>query len=166
MATPYTETNAEVIDKALYCLKHGETESVENWLGLLHERLAVSRADALTDPRVEAAAIAMHDVRRDLAKGIGDLSFDMPFDALPDEIKEVDRALARAAILAASPVEQHEAAPAGVDSLTDQQLIDMWSAGNRAILNGAGSRSAATAMRVAVGKSAAQPEPAAPTVGE
>ncbi|MDN7489459.1 hypothetical protein QZM35_17260 [Burkholderia sp. AU45274] len=52
-------------------------------------------------------------------------------------------------------VEQHEAAPAGVDALTDQQLIDMWSAGNRAILNGAGSRSAATAMRVAVGTSAA-----------
>lgn len=50
------------------------------------------------------------------------------------------------------PVEQHEAAPAGVDALTDQKLIAMWSAGNRAILAGAGSRSVATAMRVAVGK--------------
>lgn len=70
-----------------------------------------SRADALTDQRVEAAAIAMHELRRDLAKGVGDRSFDMAFDALPDEIKEVDRALARAALLAASPVEQPAAAP-------------------------------------------------------
>ncbi|WP_175777455.1 hypothetical protein [Burkholderia anthina] len=67
----------------------------------------VSRADAMTDPRIEAAAIAMHKLRRNLAKGVGDLSFDMTFDALPDEIKEVDRALAQAAILAASPFEQH-----------------------------------------------------------
>ncbi|MCO8402789.1 hypothetical protein ABEG10_38150 (plasmid) [Burkholderia cenocepacia] len=35
----YSETNAEAIEKALYCLKHGELESVENWLGLLHERI-------------------------------------------------------------------------------------------------------------------------------
>ncbi|KWK75752.1 hypothetical protein [Burkholderia ubonensis] len=70
-----------------------------------------SRADALTDAQLEAAAIAMHDVRRDLAKGIGDLSFDMEFSALPDEIKDVDRALARAALLAASPLEQPAAAP-------------------------------------------------------
>jgi len=62
---------------------------------------------------------------------------------------------------ALATVEQHEAAPAGVDALTDQQLVDMWSAGNRAILNGAWLRSAATAMRVAVGKSAPQPEPPA-----
>lgn len=36
----YSETNAEAIEKALYCLKHGELESVENWLGLLRERIA------------------------------------------------------------------------------------------------------------------------------
>lgn len=35
----YSETNAEAIEKALYCLKHGELESVENWLDLLRERI-------------------------------------------------------------------------------------------------------------------------------
>ncbi|MCA8198906.1 hypothetical protein [Burkholderia vietnamiensis] len=115
-ATNYTETNAEVIEKALYCLKHNEIDSVENWLDLLRERLTDdSRADALTDELIEAVAIAMHDVRRDLAKGVGDLFFDMEFAALPDEIKDVDRALARAAILAASPVEQPAAAPQGAE---------------------------------------------------
>ncbi len=50
LADRYTETNAEVIEKALHCLKHGELESVENWLGLLLERLTEnSLADALTD---------------------------------------------------------------------------------------------------------------------
>ncbi|MBR8073512.1 hypothetical protein KDX14_28700 [Burkholderia cenocepacia] len=44
--TAYIETNAEVIEKALYCLKHGETESVENWLGLLSERLGSQPAAA------------------------------------------------------------------------------------------------------------------------
>lgn len=47
----YMETNAEVIEKAQYCLKHRDTESVENWQDLLHDRLNfdTSRAVALTD---------------------------------------------------------------------------------------------------------------------
>lgn len=42
----YPETNAEVIEKAMYCLKHGETESVENWLDLLRERLSNKKSPA------------------------------------------------------------------------------------------------------------------------
>ncbi|MCA8240611.1 hypothetical protein [Burkholderia sp. AU32262] len=42
----YTETNAEVIEKALYCLQHGELESVENWLDLLRERHSNEKSPA------------------------------------------------------------------------------------------------------------------------
>lgn len=58
MTTAYPETNAEVIEKALYCLKHGETESVENWLGLLRERLK-GRAPAQA---AEPVAIGEYDL--------------------------------------------------------------------------------------------------------
>ncbi|WP_176317854.1 hypothetical protein [Burkholderia vietnamiensis] len=96
--------NREAIERAIVALDRGDPNKL----------VANDAAAAPTDERVEAAAIAMHAIRRDLAKGVGDLSFDMAFDTLPDEIKEVDRALARAAILAAFPVEKHEAAPVGL----------------------------------------------------
>ncbi len=41
----YPGTNLEIIEKAIYCVQHGELESVENWLDHLRERLAVP-ADA------------------------------------------------------------------------------------------------------------------------
>ncbi|MBN3776190.1 hypothetical protein G3O06_01250 [Burkholderia sp. Ac-20345] len=94
--------NREAIEQAIVALDRGDPNKL----------VANDAAAALTDERVEAAAIAMHAIRRDLAKGVGDLSFDMAFDTLPDEIKDVDRALVRAAILAASPIAPHEAAPA------------------------------------------------------
>ncbi|MGU7882139.1 hypothetical protein ACV22Y_19975 [Burkholderia sp. AW50-3] len=50
-ANAYPETNLEVIEKAQYCLKHGETESVENWLELLHERLGAMAAATPADGR-------------------------------------------------------------------------------------------------------------------
>ncbi|OXI29615.1 hypothetical protein CFB84_43505 [Burkholderia aenigmatica] len=96
--------NREAIEQAIVALDRGDPSKL----------VANDAAAAPRDERVEAAAIAMHAIRRDLAKGVGDLSFDMAFDTLPDEIKDVDRALARAAILAAFPVEQHEAAPVGL----------------------------------------------------
>ncbi|MBR8409790.1 hypothetical protein [Burkholderia cenocepacia] len=84
MTTSYPETNAEVIEKALYCLKHGEMESVENWLGLLLERLTTdnSRADALT------------------------------FDQAVQELTKFYGRGGRATAAMFAPVEQHEAAPA------------------------------------------------------
>lgn len=65
---------------------------------------AMKQAEPGAD-EVERAAIAMHAMRRDLANGVGDRTFDMEFDKLPDEIKEVDRGLARAAIIAAQQPE-------------------------------------------------------------
>ncbi|KWI50301.1 hypothetical protein WT72_24330 [Burkholderia pseudomultivorans] len=71
----YPETNLEVIEKAQYCLKHGETESVENWLELLHERLGAMAAAAPADER--AAFIEAYVL------------------TLPPENREVDPAAAR-----------------------------------------------------------------------
>ncbi|MEX3628128.1 MAG: hypothetical protein VB138_00320 [Burkholderia sp.] len=51
----YSETNLEVIEKAQYCLKHGETESVENWLDLLRERLSANETGAEGAPADERA---------------------------------------------------------------------------------------------------------------
>lgn len=48
-ATEYSETNAEAIEKALYCLKHGELESVESWLDLLRDRIGPKPAAAPLD---------------------------------------------------------------------------------------------------------------------
>ncbi|WP_175922220.1 hypothetical protein [Burkholderia latens] len=57
LTSPYTETNAEVIEKALYCLKHGELESVENWLKVLTERLTDKiSANAMTDEQILSIA--------------------------------------------------------------------------------------------------------------
>ncbi|WP_186061024.1 hypothetical protein [Burkholderia gladioli] len=36
----YPGANLEIIEKAIYCNQHGDTESVENWLDHLRERLA------------------------------------------------------------------------------------------------------------------------------
>ncbi len=108
--------NREAIEQAIAALDCDDPNVLDNLhasaRNVVAEPLArlCSHVDALRDAQIEAAAIAMHDVRRDLAKGVGDLSFDMAFDALPDEIKDVDRVLARAAILAASPVQQPAAA--------------------------------------------------------
>ncbi|WP_196491458.1 Lar family restriction alleviation protein [Burkholderia diffusa] len=54
LTSPYTETNTEVVEKALYCLKHGEIESTENWLDLLRERLANEKGPA---PKLASEAV-------------------------------------------------------------------------------------------------------------
>lgn len=59
-------------------------------------------SESFAEERVERAAAGMHRARRELARTNGDIEFDVEFDALPDHLKEVDRALARAAILAAA----------------------------------------------------------------
>ncbi|MCA8461309.1 hypothetical protein LGN14_16075 [Burkholderia multivorans] len=103
--TAYPETNAEVIEKALYCLKHGEVESVENWLALLNERLTdKSRADALTDLQREAIKFAA---------GWFDQSVlpDTPYSGYADALRE---------LLAASPVEQPAAAPIHEPTIPDE----------------------------------------------
>ncbi|WP_454751635.1 hypothetical protein [Cupriavidus necator] len=64
---------------------------------------------ALTDEQINRAATAMHAARREFARKNGASDFDVEFDALPDSIKEVDRALARAA-LAASQADKEKGA--------------------------------------------------------
>ena len=110
MTTLYPETNAEVIDKALYCLKHGETESVENWLDLLRERLTTDniRADALT----KAVTHTIDTIGRQLdliaERAPGNILDKVPVvRSLTAHKKRLEKALAA--------VEQHEAAPAELD---------------------------------------------------
>jgi len=109
MTTAYPETNAEVIEKALYCLKHGETESVENWIDLLRERLTTdkSRADALT----EAVTLTIDTIGRQLdliaERAPGNFLDKVPVvRSLTAHKKRLEKALAA--------VEQHEAAPTEV----------------------------------------------------
>ncbi|NTX45177.1 hypothetical protein HT749_17380 [Burkholderia cepacia] len=64
-ADGYPETNAEVIEKALYCLKHGATESVENWLDLLRTRLSNGKSPA-PELASEAADSGAHPARESI----------------------------------------------------------------------------------------------------
>ncbi|MDN7729199.1 hypothetical protein QZM48_04155 [Burkholderia orbicola] len=168
MTTAYPETNAEVIEKALYCLKHGEMESVENWLDLLRERLTTdkSRADALTDAQIIDIAEKHHASH----PGVDEW---WEFRDRQDVI-----AFARA-ILAASPVEQHEAAPAdaiesklrvlmgAVNAYEKATGIGGWYAERiqescNAILKGAGSN---VRFGISGENPIAQPAPSAPLEG-
>lgn len=115
----YTETNAEVIEKALYCLQHGELESVENWLDLLRERLTTdkSRADALTDDKRQALGQALTEFFSALDRDIGTDAPDRILSLFDyHDSRNVDDLIDRAILpaITASPVDQHEAAPADV----------------------------------------------------
>jgi hypothetical protein len=46
MTNTYPGSNLEIIEKAIYCNEHGDTESCENWLNHLRERLVASAAPA------------------------------------------------------------------------------------------------------------------------
>jgi hypothetical protein len=49
MTDTYPGSNLEIIEKAIYCNEHGDTESCENWLNHLRERLVASAAPAPTN---------------------------------------------------------------------------------------------------------------------
>lgn len=147
--TAYPETNAEVIEKALYCLKHGETESVENWLGLLQERLAASHADALTDKVVDHCWKMYQQ---------GQISAD---HTAKQVFAEVLQSFADWLI---RPVEQHEAAPAD-DYEARRHVAEALG------ITWPGTRDGkrvgyAWSYLLGCIKDATQPEPPAPTSGE
>ncbi|WP_187423771.1 hypothetical protein, partial [Klebsiella pneumoniae] len=51
---------------------------------VVKDSLTAWQGVAVGDEAIERAAIAMHALRRDLANGVGDRSFDMEFDDLHD----------------------------------------------------------------------------------
>lgn len=70
---------------------------------VVKDSLTAWQGVAVGDEAIERAAIAMHALRRDLANGVGDRSFDMEFDDLHDEIKKWTEALLGPLSLPPSP---------------------------------------------------------------
>ncbi|MEW6343006.1 MAG: hypothetical protein AB1704_20285 [Pseudomonadota bacterium] len=58
----YPGSNHEIIEKALYCNQHGDTESVENWLEHLRSRLTLAPAISLAAADVISERLRQQDV--------------------------------------------------------------------------------------------------------
>jgi hypothetical protein len=58
----YPGTNHEIIEKALYCNKHGDTESVESWLDHLRDRLTLAPAVSVAASDVILERLRQQDV--------------------------------------------------------------------------------------------------------